>query len=167
MTDERAGTTYICNDCKKQWDWNDDRCPDCGSGNTRALGVKIGFGKLKSHPTMPDERKQAEEINALLLEWELYKKAHWYKSDAIDVEAFLMDEFARMKAYLRVDEMPTEEEIQYQGDQHSSFIGVGGLKNNNIAKQTSFMQGARWVCEWFRNRMTSTEKPNNCTGGEG
>jgi len=53
---------------------------------------------------MIDERKQAEVIRTLLLEWELYKKAHWYKSDAIDVEAFLMDEFARIKASLKVAE---------------------------------------------------------------
>jgi len=26
--------------------------------------------------------------------------------------------------------------------------------------------GAKWMREWFRNRMTSSEKPNNCTGGE-
>ena len=40
---------------------------------------------------------------------------------------------------------PTEEEIGYKADEHSEFIGVGGIKNNNIARQVSFMQGARWA----------------------
>ena len=49
--------------------------------------------------------------------------------------------------------MPTENEIEAEADNHSSFIGIGGKRNNNIAKQVSFMQGARW----FRNRMKGGE----------
>lgn len=39
----------------------------------------------------------------------------------------------------------SDEDIEVAADLHSSFTGVGNKKNNNIAKQVSFMQGARWM----------------------
>jgi hypothetical protein len=44
-------------------------------------------------------------------------------------------------------DVPCENEIEYKADKHSEFEGIGGIKNNNIAKQVSFMQGARWGIE--------------------
>jgi hypothetical protein len=46
----------------------------------------------------------------------------------------------------------SDEEIENEADVHSSFKGVGGLKNNNLAKQVSFMQGAKWYREQIRNK---------------
>jgi len=49
-------------------------------------------------------------------------------------------------------ELPTEDEILAFADFHSSFRGVGGIKNNNIAKQVSFAQGMRLAIEQIKNR---------------
>jgi len=51
---------------------------------------------------MKTERITAEELSTLVIEWEQYKKANWYESDAIDVEAILMNQFATLKAYERM-----------------------------------------------------------------
>ena len=40
-----------------------------------------------------------EELKTLLTQWEQFKKERWWNSDAIDVEAFLMDEFSLSATY--------------------------------------------------------------------
>jgi hypothetical protein len=53
-------------------------------------------------------------------------------------------------------EMPTEEEIQKHIETTRFMDGTPSMD------EQTFYEGAKW----FRNRMSSSEKPNNCTGGE-
>jgi len=41
--------------------------------------------------------------------------------------------------------LPTDEEIEKWAESHALFTGFDGKPNMNIARQVSFMQGAKWM----------------------
>lgn len=41
-----------------------------------------------------EKQSHTNNISNLLISWEQYKKANWYKSDAVDVEKALMEQFS-------------------------------------------------------------------------
>ena len=88
---------------------------------------------LNRKEKLQEEPKQSAE--------EILEKHHEY----VLTLDYIFDNIIEAMEEHRQQGRPTEEEIGYKADEHSEFIGVGGIKNNNIARQVSFMQGARWA----------------------
>ena len=66
-------------------------------------------------------------------------------------------------ALFKVAEMPTKEEIDEEIKQRANYHQSMGYSYNEVQ---SLKKGIMFGIKWFRNRMSSSEKPNNCTGGE-
>lgn len=71
--------------------------------------------------------------------------------DGFNADPRFLSDLRTLIKQVEEERMPSEEEIRKQGD----------LKFDNFLHKALWGGGALWVIEWFRNRMSSTEKPNN------
>lgn len=56
------------------------------------------------------------------------------------------------KVIIKSEDYERGEEIEKAAEAHALFLGHGGKYNINIAKQISFMQGAKWHREYIKTK---------------
>lgn len=114
-------------------------------------GFNDCYSKLIKNQSEPEERKTAEEIMNKLV----FTDKEVLNSVGEDIEFVSKRDAVEALHEFASQSLPeiSEEEIEQWADTHSAFIGVGNMKNNNLAKQVSFMQGARRYRDELKRRL--------------
>jgi len=86
-----------------------------------------------------------KEIIDVLNKYLGYSTAH-YSTAEIEAQKRCFNKIASELASLKQkapERLPTDEEIEKWAEYHAKFIGFDGKQNINVAKQVSFIQGAK------------------------